>query len=680
LRFLLLVLIFNIHLLAKDLGKIEINADAISQKKQDSFKDVFKEVEYYENTEYVKSMPAQKRLSTDEAMFIPGVQGDPIKAVQSLSGVTSTSDTSGELFIYGSKPEESLTTINHLPIGYLFHMGGMHSVIAPDAIEQIDAYMAGFDVTYGDAMGGVINVTAKYPDNTYSGYGHLGIFDASAGVNVPVSEDVSFYLGARRSYFDLTLDAVGKSTGTLDEDTNTTYTEFPNYYDLTFIGKFQYDSANLFTLEVITAQDSLDIASEANKVKDPKATGQIKAQFGFTTVGLRHQGYYNNYETNSLIYNKKENYKTKLFDDYYFDLKQDEYGLFHQSSYTQGDHKLIGGVEIFKYFLPLKYSLPVGDDVTTSLITTTSVDLNILNSAVFLQDIYTINDELTLKYGARFTHTSYNNIGSATDPRLSLLYKLNDHSNISIATGKYTQTPEGRKTVNKDGNLNPDISYERATHYLLHYDNSYIDGLSFSVDGFYKKYDDLLVEDNIVDDNISNFANGGEGYAYGMDTNIKYKNDDYFAFLAYTYLRSKRELETKYNGEKFRFYGEIPHTLQLIGGMKIGNNWALSTRMNYHSGRPYTKIIDTSTYSDGRLEPIEEEPNSSRLPSYFSLNVKIAQELKLSKNESLEWSFEIMNLTNHDNITAITYDDDYNKDGVSKGLPLLPWFDVTYRF
>jgi outer membrane receptor for ferrienterochelin and colicin len=678
LRYLLLVLIFNIHLFSKDLGVIEVSAEAQAEIKEDSFSDVFKELEYYENTEYVKSMPAQKRLTTDEAMFIPGVQGDPIKAVQSLSGVTSTSDTSGELFIYGSKPEESLTTINHLPIGYLFHMGGLHSVVAPDAIEQIDAYMAGYDSTYGNAMGGVINVTPKYPNNTFSGYGHLGIFDASTGVNVPVNDDVSFYLGARRSYFDLTLDAVGKSTGTLDEDTNTTYTEFPNYYDITFMGKFQYDGANLFTLEIITAQDSLNIASQANRVKDPMATGQIKSKFGFTTVGLRHQGYYNNYETNSLIYNKKENYKTKLFDDFYIDLKQDEYGFFHQSSYIVDQHKLIAGVEIQRYFLPLKYNIPdIGDDrdsiITGSEVVTDSVDVDVLNSAVFLQDIYTINDTITLKYGARFMHSSYNNVGSAIDPRVSLLYELNDYSNISLATGKYTQMPEGRKTAQKIGN--PDATYERAAHYLVHYDNSHIDGLNFSIDGFYKKYDDLL-----IDDNASKFLNDGEGYAYGIDTNIKYKSDKYFAFLAYTYLRSKRELNTKFNNEKFRFYGEIPHTLQLIGGMKIGKSWALSTRINYHSGRLYDKVIGTYVDDNDIIRAIYEDPYSSRLPDYFSLNIKIAQELKLSKNESLEWSFEIMNLTNHENITAITYDDNYNKDGVSKGLPLLPWFDVTYRF
>jgi outer membrane receptor for ferrienterochelin and colicin len=677
-RYILPSLLLCSALYGVDLGTIEVGAKADTYEQKESFADVFEEVEYFENAEHVNSMPAQKRLTTDEAMFIPGVQGDPIKAVQALSGVTSVSDMSGELFIYGSKPEESLTTINHLPIGYLFHMGGLHSVIAPDAIDQIDAYMAGFDVTYGNAMGGVINVTPKYPLGEYKGYAHLGIYDASAGISAPVNDDISIYFGARRSYFDLALDAIGKSTGTLDEDTNTTYTEFPNYYDFTFIGTYQIDGSNLLSLELIGAEDSLDIYTEANKVKDPKANGQIKAKFGFTTFGLRHQGFYNNYETNTLVYNKQENFRTKLFDEYYVDFAFEEYGLFHQSAYDIGKHRLIAGLEIQKYYLPIDFSIPntkYQELVSEAETVTDSVDVDEMIYSAFLQDIYNINDELTLRYGLRTSTNTYNHMGTYIDPRASIIYRLDEKSNVSLSSGIYTQMPEGRKTA--EGIGNPDADYERSNHYLIHYDSAHLDSVNFSIDGFYKEYKDLL-----IDDNVSNYLSRGDGYAYGIDTSIKYKSDKYFAFLAYTYLRSKREVETG-NEELYRFYGEVPHTLQLIGGMRLWGNFALSTRLNYHSGKPYTKIIGTETINiDGEniLKPIYGEEFASRLPDYFSLNVKIAQEIKLEKNESFEWSFEIMNITNHENITGIEYDDNYNKEGYSKSLPLLPWLDITYRF
>lgn len=623
-------------------------------------------------------MPSQKRITKDEAMFIPGVQGDPVKAVQSLSGVTSMGDTSGELFIYGSKPEESITSINHLPIGYLFHMGGIHSVVAPDAIEQIDAYMAGFDATYGNALGGVINITPSYPDNKFSGYGHVGLYDASAGVNVPLSKNTSFYLGARRSYFDLLLSAVGKATGTLDEDNNVTYTEFPNYYDITFMAQYTPDTHNIFSLELISAEDSLEIATTEDTVKDPEAVGNIKSKYGFTTLGARHQSNYFNYESNTLLYYKYEKQRTSFFEDFYVDIVAHDLGMFHQSTYSYNSHKLVAGVEADMLVAPLDMYVPElkspddpDYDITDSEKYHIDEKAKILLGELFIEDIYSYSDNLLLRYGVRFGYSNYNAFGSYLDPRLSLLYKVDRANNLSFSTGIYTQLPQGVKTIKQIGN--EDLKYERAEHYVLHYDNAYLDGVTFNIDGYYKKYYDLA-----IDDNVTNYESVGRGYAYGIDANFKVRKGDYYLFAAYTYMKSKRELDAN-TRELHNFYGEIPHTLQLIAGKKFWDNWALSTRLNYHSGTPYTKVIGTYTDS-GRVRPIYENPFNSRLPNYFSLNVKIAQEMKLAHNQALEWSFEIMNLTNHKNISSINYDDNYNKTGYAKQLPLLPWFDLTYRF
>ena len=683
LKYLAVLMAFTSFVNAVDLGTVDVNAKEEAQAiEQNAFESVFEEPEYYEGAEHVNSMPSQKRITKDEAMFIPGVQGDPIKAVQSLSGVTSVGDTSGELFIYGSKPEETITTLNHLPLGYLFHLGGLHSVIAPDAIEQIDAYMAGFDATYGNAMGGVINVTPSYPDDELSGYGHVGLYDASAGINVPVTKEVSFYLGARRSYFDLLLAAMGKATGTIDEDTNTSYTEFPNYYDVTFIGQYSPNSNNIFSLEVISAEDSLEISSGKNAVKDPEAVGNIKAKFGFTTAGARHLSSYNDYESNTLAYYKYEHQRTSLFEGYYANTNAENFGLFHQSTFHLDSHRLVAGIEVDHYVSPidLNISNPPRDDNPDYDFTTADKFLiqetiRSTSSTLFLEDIYSISDSLLLRYGGRYSYTSYNSYGDYIDPRASLLYRIDSANNVSLAAGIYTQMPQGYKTLQDIGN--EELNYERAEHYVLHFDNSHYEGVTFNIDGFYKKYYDLA-----IDDNVTNFESVGEGFAYGIDTNLKIRKGDYYAFGAYTYIKSKRQLSAQ-SDDLTRFYGEIPHTLQLIAGKKFWKTWALSTRVNYHSGTPYTKVIGTYVDSTGttpRVRPIYEDPFSSRLPDYFSLNVKIAQEIKLSRGSAFEWSFEIMNLTNNDNISDIIYDDNYNITGYAKQLPLLPWFDLTYRF
>jgi len=662
-----------------NLGVVDVGAEQSSQT-QAPFESVFEEPEYLENSEHVNSMPSQKRLTTKEAMFIPGVQGDPVKALQSLSGITSVSDTKGELFIYGSKPEESLTTINHLPIGYLFHLGGLHSVISPDTIEQIDAYLAGFDATYGNAMGGVINITPKYPDNTLSGYGHVGLFDSSAGINVPLSDNLSFYFGARRSYFDLLLASIGKATGTIDADSNTTYTEFPNYYDISLFMKYQKDSNNLYSLELISAGDSLEIQSYDNAIKDPAATGEINADYGFTTLGLRHLGFYNSHETNSLLYSKYEFQNLELFDGYFLKIKTYENGFFHQSTFSQGSHKFVAGVELQNFITPLDLNIsrpPTDDnpdyDLTTEDIYKINTTIATNSGTLFFEDIYSLSDSWLMRYGGRLGTTDYNELKSYFDPRFSLLKSLDNANNVSFSTGIYTQIPLGYKIVKDLGN--PNATYERAEHYVLHYDNSYLEGTTFNIDGYFKKYRDLVIEDATY-----NYLNQGRGYAYGIDVNLKVRSGDYYGFLAYTYLNSKRELSTQ-SDDLYRFYGEVPHTLQFVGGVKFYDDFAFSTRVNYHSGAPFTDVVGTYLEDGtGRIRPLYEEPFRSRLPDYFTLNIKIAQEIKYADNTSFEWSFEIMNLTNNKNISSIRYNDDYSEKEFVTGLPLIPWFDVTYRF
>ena len=677
----LLVVVGVSALLGVELDIIEVNSNAY-QENDDAFKDVFKAPEYFETPQYIPAMPSQKRMTKEEAMFIPGGQGDPIKALQALSGVTALGDLSGELFIYGSKPEETLTTINHLPLGYLYHMGGLHSVIGPEAIEQIDAYLAGFDVTYGNAMGGVIDITPAYPEGDLHGYGHVGLYDASAGITVPLSDEVSFYFGARRSYFDLLLGAVGKATGTIDEDTNTTYTEFPNYYDLTFMGDYIPNDNNIYSLELISADDALEISTFANEVKDPEANGQIKSHRGFTTVGLRHQSFYGNYESNTLLYYKYATARVKLFDGYFVDVDSHESGLYHQSSYSYNNHRFVAGVELQHLETPIDLNIselpPAGTpgfDFTNADKYRVQEDIVANAATLFVEDIYYLSSNIIIRPGLRFSYSDYKSYGGYVDPRLSFLYAPTNEDTISFSTGFYTQAPTGVKTIEKLGN--PEIGYERAIHYVLHYDKKLQSRGGFSIDGFYKDYVDL-----VVDDNQSKYLNGGQGYAYGIDTNYKLRYKNYYVYAAYTYIRSKRQLNTE-NTSLERFYGEIPHTLQLIGGVRLWQNWLFSTRLNYHSGAPYTKVV--GTYSNpadptNRILPIYETPNSSRLPDYFSLNLKMAQQISFSGGSKLEWSFEIMNVTNHDNVSGITYDDNYNEIGYYKQLPLLPWFDLTYYF
>lgn len=675
----ILLIFITTSIYAVDLGEIDVNAKVAEDVKQSVANDIFEEVEYIESNSYMPRAAGQKRLTTEEALFIPGVQGDPVKALKFIGGVSTSSSgfgSGGELYIYGSKPEESSYSINHLPIGYIFHMGGLHSVIDPNAIDQIDAYLAGFDSTYGDAMGGVIDITPKYPSDEISGYGHIGIFDASTGINVPLGDDTSFFLGARRSYFDIGYELIGSPQ---PKDSNNTIIQFPSYYDLTFIFSHNIDDENIFSIESITAYDTVELITQTQAVKDPKATGNIAAENGFTSIGARWLNSSGNYNGNTLAYYMYKYSDIELFTDYYIKNTVELAGLFHESTLEYDNHKLVAGFEFSKSKIPLdmKISKPPSPEDTDFDFTTAdifSIDRTIeMNSfALFLQDIYSLTDELKFRIGTRLGYSDYQNFGSYIDPRVSVIYDFDDAQGFSASVGRYTKMPEGFKTSNEIGNT--ELPFESAMHYVLHYDYKYSQSSIFSIEPFYKDYDSLS-----VDDNITNYEGVGDGYAYGIDTSIKYKEGDLYGFLSYTYLRSKRQTST--NSSLSDFYAEIPHTLQFVGAMRFYENWVFSSLMKYNTGALYTPIIATKLEPiTNRVLPVRGDDYSERLPDYFTLNFKIARTIKYPDKTSLEWSFELMNITNHENVLGYTYDDNYNKTGVKADLPTLPWFDVTYRF
>jgi len=518
--------------------------------------DTFEPVEYLKSDTYVDDVPGQRQMSIEEALALPGVQGDPVKAVRYMAGVSGESTTSGEMIIHASKPRETITTLNHLPIGYLFHMGGMHSVIAPEATEQIDAYLGAFDVTYSNAMGGVLDITPKYPDGDGSGYVHMGLFDSSFGYDFALGEKTSAYVGGRRSYFDLTL----PKTGELGDDV--TYSIFPNYYDGSVIVSHVIDAHNFVSFESITAHDTLKINTQRNKEKDPLATGEVYADYGFTTTGLRWLYSDGDYSANTLFYSLLFTQKTTIFDDYRVDIKQDRYGLFHLSTLDRETHKLSFGFEADRLSVPLDLYVPIppsGEDGTdTRLIdindTVTGVKrtLEIDWVVLFLQDLYRFNDTLRLRYGVNYSTTGYQEFGSYADPRTALVWDVTPRDVLSFAYGYYTAFPDGVRTMKEFGSDR--LGYERSVHYAVSYKHTFEDTSWLQVEPYYKSLFDLAVSD---DGNSSGelYRSEGEGYAKGLDVTYSYRQDRLYLYGVYSYVDSRRKIAVN-DGTLYPFYAE----------------------------------------------------------------------------------------------------------------------------
>ncbi|HHD78463.1 MAG TPA: hypothetical protein ENK98_02305, partial [Epsilonproteobacteria bacterium] len=522
---------------------------------------------------YMKAAPMQKQISGNRAIQVAGSNGDPIKALQAFAGIASTSnDTGSAIYIHGSKPRETQFSLNHLPLGYVFHLGGLHSVIAPEMTGQMDAYLGGFDVTYG-SMGAIVDITPKYPTGSGHGRVHIGLYDADFAYDMKLGENTSLFVSARRSYFDLIADKIIDEIDKDDDDPRkkTTYTLFPQFNDTQIVLTHQTDN-DLFSLEYIRAEDKFKVNDTFNIEKDPVAVGKLNGTFKFDTLGARwiHTG--NNMTNHTLLYrlSKKEN--TSFFDaNYFVDTKLEEYGLYHETVWELDNHTVtLGGkAKIINAPTKVHSNAPGTTDFDAPISQQDVIDLDKTFKAkeytLFAQDIWDITASDHLRYGVRTYKTDFQNFGSGIDPRMAYVHDVSDDLTLSMAAGRYTQRPSTFMSIEGFGNPKIDTR-EISNHYTLSVQKSFADSSSLVIEPYYKTFENLAIADN-----LHNYEAVGEGSAYGVDVTYIKKIDDFDFMLAYSYVKAKRQLNTNSN-KQYRFEGDIPHTLQISTNYHFWNN------------------------------------------------------------------------------------------------------------
>ena len=630
---------------------------------------------------YMKAAPMQKQLTSKQALEIAGTNGDPIKALKSFAGVASTNNDEGsELYIHGSKPRETRFTINHLPIGYLYHMGGFHSVMAPEMVGQIDAYLGGFDVTYG-AMGAVVDISPKYPTGKNSGHIHIGLYDADIAYDAKIGEDTSLFISARRSFFDLIADKIMDELDTDNDDPRKkrTFTLFPQFYDAQMILSHQMGD-NIFSLEMLTSRDQLKINDTFNIEKDPVAVGKVNVDVKFSTIGARWINIGEERTSNTLLYRLSTTQNSSFYNaDYKVEVENIEYGLYHESVWQIEDHTITAGAEFKKIDAPTKVHAnnPPLNDYDTPVSQQEVIDLDKTFSAksyaLFVQDIWDVTEKDHFRHGIRVYKTDFQAFGSGIDPRVAWVHDFSDDFSISTAIGRYSQRPSTLSVIEGFGNPKIDTQ-ESANHYTLSFQKTFKDTSTLVVEPFYKKFQNLAISDD-----KKNYESVGKGKAYGIDITYTKKIDDLSLIVAYSYVNAKRQLSTD-STKQYRFEGDIPHTLQVSANYNITNKWRVSTYAKYSSGSPYTPIVGTTNYSyQGKeyVSPIYGKPYSKRLDANYDLDVQVAY-----KTGNWEYSLELMNINAlfKKNTLGINYTDKYEEDGTDEQMGFLPALHVTYKF
>ncbi|MEZ5084335.1 MAG: TonB-dependent receptor [Bacteroidales bacterium] len=209
----------------------------------------------------------------------------------------------------------------------------------------------------------------------------------------------------------------------------------------------------------------------------------------------------------------------------------------------------------------------------------------------FVETEFKISRKFAARVGGRVEYSDYLK-SSNVAPRASLAYKTGKNSQVSLAYGTFYQSPEVNYLL-----FTSSLEFEQANHYILNY--QYVKNRrTFRIEGYYKKYHNLVKFDSLYIPDPARYNNQGTGYAKGIDVfwrDNSFANIDYW--ISYSYLDSERDYQDFVQKATPTFVSN--HNLSIVYKhyvSKISSQFGFTYK--FASGRPYYNPSNPDFLSD----------------------------------------------------------------------------------
>lgn len=625
----------------------------------------------------------RREITAAEITKIPGTDGDALRAIQNMPGTARAAMGGGDIIVRGSSHADSGFYYDNLEAPWLYHFGGLTSVINSDLLENIDFYPGNFSVHFGRATGGIIDVKTRAPkSDRFHGYVDVDLWDTSLLLEGPVSKNWSIAVSGRRSYIDAIL-------SNIDFGEDFKMKTAPRYYDFQFIADYHPSEKNHLRLFFFGTDDKMVFIYENEENPNRGGgdnlhlmayQGQMEWEYKFTNklsntlnLGAGYWGGNNGYG------NYEENWSMVPI------LLRDEIEM-----KISKQHTIRTGLDMKMVWATLKMEVP-GDYMIEGV-----PDFN--NSAhdnsVFIEGKrFAVSPAIYTEYQNKMIPKTTIIAGLRTDyfgrvskwgfdPRLSARYSLFEGTTLKAGVGLFHQEPDYAQADEDYGN--PDLDLLRAVHASVGVEQKLCDNVELGVEGFYKKMDNLVTASNepkIRDGqmDVLRFDNEGTGHVWGMEAMLKHNSTDkFFGWISYTLMKSIRK---DGKGVPWRsFDHDQRHVLTAVGTYSFGRGYSLGLRFRLVSGNPYTPVSGSIYDADSdNYVPVYGKVNSRRMPLFHQLDVRFDKKWQWT-HLALTAYLDVKNVYNHQNAEFPIYSDDFSEKDWITGLPILPSIGVKLEY
>lgn len=646
-----------------------------------------------------------RELDAEDVRGVPGVgEPDPVRAIEVLPGVVSTSDFSAAFHVRGGSQDQNLILLDGMPIFSPFHLGGLFSVFNADMIDRVELMSGGFAAEHGGRVSSVLEIESDAGQGEFDGDAAVSLLSTRVAVGGRLPDAMADALGqasiryrvsARRSYFDVLFKPVF---------------EFPYHLtDLQAVVEGWTPSGDRLTITAYTGADVFDLT----QIEDEGFPLRVDWDWGNDALGIRWSRARRGGGSLDLRANVSS-FDTGLlfpdFDDTDFSsriqqaqiradldtrpsprwgvqvgssVERMEYANSFQTGGTSfgsgaGRGWLLGNYAQARYSLPRRWLVEVG-----------------VRADGFLQD----------PGGTVFEPS----------PRLAVKRFLREGElALKFAAGRYTQFIHSLRDEELPLGLDVwVVAREDVPHTVSDQVQIGVEGWRdidwfWSIEGYYRSFDGVVTlntVDNPNDD--SDDILGGTGLSWGADLMIRKETGDVNGWLAVSFLKAERSfpdlLSPLTPSPEITYPPIFDRRLDVDFVLTYPALWGWTggLRWNFGTGIPYTRAVGSYAYyspryvegggldwtgdgdeaATGGYGVVLGERNSARYPFYHRLDVSFRRSFP-KKWGALTPYVNLVNVYNQRNVLFYFYqyeEDPPVRSGISM-FPVLPTFGLEISF
>ncbi len=631
------------------------------------------------------------QINVKEIKNIPLVLGerDIFKVAATLPGISTAGEGAAGFNVRGGKTDQNLVLLDDGVIYNPAHFFGIFSAINPFTSNEVTIYKGNIPAKFGGRLSSVFDIKTKDANiEKFSGEASIGPVTSNIALELPVIEGkAGILVGGRSTYSDWILRSLD------EEELNKSKA---NFYDVVLKYNHKLNDNNSLKATGYYSRDAFSITSDS-LYKYSNRMVSLKWNHDFNLKNSGSLGITNSQYKFNIDFDRQTNTDFDLG----YSINESELKL--NLKYKPNDR------HTFNYGLSSKlYNVEPGKvepKNSESIIEALSIpDERGLESAVFVSDVFKINDKLTLDAGIRYS------IFAALGASAQRIYQegLPKSEGTLIETQQFGSnevietysSPEVRVSArffmtpsfSVKGSFNTNYQYihalsnnttvsptdtwklsginikpQHSNQYSLGFHKNFSDNtFEASIEGYYKKTEDILDykvgAQLLLNETIEREVLQGDGRALGVEFLLKKTKGRLNGWLGYTYSKSEVRLDGSFaeervnNGEFFPSNYDKPHDFSLVGNYKLTRRYSISANFVYQTGRPVTVPVGNFILNNSEFV-LYSDRNSFRIPDYYRLDISVNIEgnHKIKKFAHSFWNISIYNVLGKNNPYSVFF-------------------------